>query len=168
MKLFGKGGLKKLAQPQIAKAAQVPQGHITYYFPTRSDLLLAVAEKSVEAIGEQFLSEVSKSKSEVSSDRMIPMIAKLLKDDTRTRMLVGLLVESDSNPHLRRKLQESLNFSFRLIATAIAKVPNSPEVAVIHAALMGLALQQYLAGPKVDQASMDDSLQCLSLLGGTV
>ncbi|MGZ3723652.1 MAG: TetR family transcriptional regulator, partial [Bdellovibrionales bacterium] len=41
--LLGECGIRKLAQPQIAKSAGVPQGHMTYYFPTRSHLLIAVA-----------------------------------------------------------------------------------------------------------------------------
>jgi len=52
VKLLEKQGIKKLAQPQIAKEAGVPQGHITYYFPTRADLLLAVADRSMQAVAE--------------------------------------------------------------------------------------------------------------------
>ena len=41
-------GLPKLTQPRLAKAAGVSQSHLTYYFPTRADLLHAVLERAAE------------------------------------------------------------------------------------------------------------------------
>ncbi|WP_454916872.1 TetR family transcriptional regulator [Xanthobacter sediminis] len=41
-------GLPGLTQPRVAKAAGVSQSHLTYYFPTRADLVHAVLERAAE------------------------------------------------------------------------------------------------------------------------
>ncbi len=43
------GGYPALTQSRVAAAAGMTQGHLTYYFPTRSDLVRAVAEAVVHA-----------------------------------------------------------------------------------------------------------------------
>src|SRR6476661_1559780 len=102
--LLGDCGIRKLAQPLIAKTAGVPQGHMTYYFPTRSQLLIAVAERSLESVAEMVLKKATGAGVKVRDS--LAMTAFLIKNHSRTRMLVGLLVESDENPDLRAKLQE--------------------------------------------------------------
>ena len=41
------GGYSALTQPKVAARAGMSQSHLTYYFPTRSDLVQAVAERIV-------------------------------------------------------------------------------------------------------------------------
>ena len=41
-------GLAGFSQARIAKRVGLRQGHLTYYFPTRTDLLTAVARKAVD------------------------------------------------------------------------------------------------------------------------
>ena len=166
VKLLSECGIKKLAQPQIAKKAGVPQGHMTYYFPTRSDLLLAVAERSLQSIG-AFLIKKATQSSRINPKDTLPLAIPLIKDNSRTRMIVGLLVESDENPDLRLKLKEQLHFSFDLIALAMGKEKNSQEVRLMNAALLGLSLQYYMNDEKkpanLDLA--DDELEaCLQTL----
>ena len=43
------GGYPALTQPKVAALAGMSQSHLTYYFPTRSDLVKAVAERIVRA-----------------------------------------------------------------------------------------------------------------------
>lgn len=47
MTLLKEKGIAALTQPQVAKAAGVKQSHLTYYFPTRTDLLLGIAEHTI-------------------------------------------------------------------------------------------------------------------------
>lgn len=154
--LLGDCGLRKLAQPQIAKKAKIPQGHITYYFPTRSDLLLAVAERSLYSIADIVMK--SAGKAAVETD-FLPLILPLIKDEVRTRMLLGLLVESDENPELRKRLRKSLSFTYSLIATATGKEDDA-EVRLVSASLLGLGIQHYLEGPE----STESVRQALSVL----
>ena len=55
VKLLETSGVSKLAQPQVAKEAGVPPGHLTYYFPKRLDLLSAVASRFVTMLREDEL-----------------------------------------------------------------------------------------------------------------
>lgn len=142
IKLLSDCGIKKLAQPQIAKKAGVPQGHMTYYFPTRSDLLLAVAERSLQSIGEFLLKKAAQA-SRITPQDTLPLAIPLIKDKSRTRMLVGLFVESDENPTLRAKLKEQMHFAFDLIALSLNKDKNDLDVRLVGATLMGLGLQYY-------------------------
>lgn len=41
--LLREKGVTALTQPQVAQAANIKQSHLTYYFPTRASLLLAIA-----------------------------------------------------------------------------------------------------------------------------
>ena len=47
--LLKEKGIAALTQPQVARAAGIKQSHLTYYYPTRTDLLLAVAENAIAA-----------------------------------------------------------------------------------------------------------------------
>src|SRR6266511_2817558 len=44
------GGIRRLTQPEVAARAGVRQSHLTYYFPTRDDLLEASAERFVDSL----------------------------------------------------------------------------------------------------------------------
>ena len=46
--LLRESGVAALTQPKVARAAGIKQSHLTYYFPTRADLLLGVAEHSID------------------------------------------------------------------------------------------------------------------------
>jgi len=159
VKLLGDCGIRKLAQPLIAKTAGVPQGHMTYYFPTRSDLLMAVADRSLEAVAQTIIKGASKLG--IKPYESIRHVAPLIKDSSRTRMLVGLLVESDENPELRKKLQEQTALGHALIGMAMRLDPESPEVEVVHAALLGMGLNFYLDDSKNAKEKVDEALKVL-------
>lgn len=142
-RLLSSGGIKKLAQPQIAKKAGVPQGHMTYYFPTRSDLLMAVAEKSLLSIATIVMKHAA-SKKMISDQDSISLVQPFLLDTERTRMLVGLLVESDENQLLRKKLIEQSELSLSLVGLGLQLDLERPEVLMVHSSLMGLSLHYYL------------------------
>jgi AcrR family transcriptional regulator len=157
VKLLGDCGIRKLAQPLIAKTAGVPQGHMTYYFPTRSDLLIAVAERSLESVAKVVLKGAAKKGLDPSES--LKLVAPLIKDRSRTRMMIGLLVESDENPELRKKLQEQTALGLSLVAMALGREVGEPEVNVVHAALLGLGINYCLDDAKSANQKIDDTLQ---------
>src|SRR4051812_1486279 len=95
--LLHQHGHKKLAQPQVARAAGIPQGHLTYYFPRRADLLLAVARRSIDRAAQELAALGAAAARAVAPD----LIAFMIKDRPRTRMLVALLVEAGDDAQLR-------------------------------------------------------------------
>ena len=48
--LLREKGVTALTQPQIAQAANIKQSHLTYYFPKRTNLLLAIAEFTLSGL----------------------------------------------------------------------------------------------------------------------
>jgi AcrR family transcriptional regulator len=160
-------GIRKLAQPQIAKKAGVAQGHMTYYFPTRSDLLVAVAERSLAEIADSVLKNAAAS-AEDRASHSLSLLLPLLKDKSRTRMMIGLLVESDENEALKIKLQEQTTMAKSLIGMVLDQAPESAPVTLVHAAILGLGVQHYLgSGDESAEAPDEESLgEALRLLAG--
>src|SRR5688500_6001424 len=60
VKLLREEGGKALTTSRVAKAAGMPQGHLTYYFPRRADLLVAVARRSLEVAARDVIAHVEK------------------------------------------------------------------------------------------------------------
>lgn len=141
-KLLLEGGIKKLAQPQLAKITGIPQGHITYYFPTRSDLILAIANKSFENMA-NILQTHATIKDKVKKTVLDLGIANITNRE-RTRMWIGLLVESDENSTLRAELEQKLRAAKKLMALTLMKDTHDKDTVVYLAFLWGLAIMHYM------------------------
>lgn len=151
VELLASHGLKRLAQPQVAKAAGVPQGHLTYYFPKRADLLGAVAHRYAEQVLEQlrrFL-EARGQDAPLDLDAMLAFASEVMGDRQRTRMLLGLLVESEDDPALRELLVQNA----ALVRAAVGQMlggrdADDPLILVLQSALWGLGVQHLLLGER--------------------
>lgn len=139
--LLRDAGVKRLAQPQVARAANVPQGHLTYYFPKKSDMLMAVAARFLEMLAKDAHGDNADPETKLAS-----VVKRLVMDRTRTRMLLGLLVEADSDDDLRVAIQNGANFVRDSLAVAFKLPPGSPEAHLALALFWGLGLQQFLLG----------------------
>lgn len=110
LEVIGDEGLGGFTQPQVARRAGLRQSHLTYYFPTRDELLLAVAEEAVrrriEALG--IVMSVSTRTAKVAA------LAGVLADPSQTRVLVALTQAADSHADIRR--------SFAALAAGIAPI----------------------------------------------
>lgn len=133
--LLHEQGLAALTQPRIAKAAGVSQSHLTYYFPTRNELLLAIAEQSVnDALARQLGSpEADPAQALAAAMRFLP----------RVRMLLGLVAAADQEPSLREavsRLVDHVRQSIAQLLSHLGYAPEAPQVLVFHAAIVGLAV----------------------------
>jgi DNA-binding transcriptional regulator YbjK len=157
--ILRESGVKMLAQSRVARAAGIPQGHLTYYFPRRADLLVAVARRSVElAVRELdgfFSSEGWRAAGDDLRRRALAMVAWIIKDRERTRMLLGLLVEAEEDAALRAVLLESFGQLRQLLARALHRAPEDPDVEIAIATLWGLGLQHLLWGEHRPEAATD-------------
>src|SRR5947199_5578209 len=104
--LLREKGVKGLSQPRVARRAGIPQGHLTYYFPRKSDLLTAVARRfhdeiqgDIAALGARALAGGA-----TPAAVGIELLERLVGDDGRTRTLLGLLVASEDDAELRAAL----------------------------------------------------------------
>src|SRR6185295_1027703 len=85
--LLAGGGAHELTQPRVAKAAGVRQSHLTYYFPTRGELLQEVARYSIGKLAGQLAHSRPRS--------IADSIAAAAADKRRSRVMLGLVTAAD-------------------------------------------------------------------------
>lgn len=133
--LLHEQGLGALTQPRIAKAAGTSQSHLTYYFPTRNALLLAIAEHSVDqALAQQ---------TAMPAADPVQGLASAIRFLPRVRMLLGLVAAADLEPQLRPALARLIEHIRASLAQRLAHLGYrlaAPQVLVVHATLVGLAV----------------------------
>lgn len=157
MQLMGDKGILKLAQPQIAKHSGVPQGHITYYYPKRADLILAIERESMETLASFMRTKLAKTPRAMTL--LLATIKGVVKDHARARMLIGLLVESEENAELKEKLVERTIMGEKLVADCLGWDEKDPEVRLVHATLWGLSLYNLLFDNKASRAMIDNYIK---------
>lgn len=133
-------GVAALTQPQVARAAGIKQSHLTYYYPTCADLLLAIAEYSIAATLERFAERLAGHPAPAT---VAGQIAEVMIDGLPPRLIVGLIVAADAEPkircaltgfiaHVRARLQQLL--------AAAGVAADSETTLLAHATLVGLSI----------------------------
>jgi AcrR family transcriptional regulator len=155
-------GLPKLTQPRVAKAAGVSQSHLTYYFPTRADLVRAVLERAAERQRAGVRATVAAADQGVEA--LVRELAKTLSRPENTRVLVSFVVAADADP-AARALFDGLAVGMRAtIAEMLGKVgiaPRPETVAMVHALGTGLAILELALGGSAAQPNTATTLSKL-------
>lgn len=150
--LLARKGPRALSQPQVAREAGVPQGHLTYYFPKKVDLVLAVAGRMRELLAAEVAPLLSEAGSPGFEQRFLALGARLAQNRGRTRMLLGLLVEIEREPSVRAHLQEGFGQLRRAFGLAMGRKEDDPDIDLVIATLWGLGLQHLLLeGRRTDE-----------------
>jgi AcrR family transcriptional regulator len=165
VELLRERGVQHFSQIQVAKAAGLEQGHLTYFFPRRRDLLAAVARAHGDATHAEAVAIAGRGEGARSGGA--GLIRRLAHDRARTRMWLGLLVEADGDASLR----SSLVANTRVVRAALAELMGRPEdaldVAVALYALWGVAIAHLLHRGDGDDAHTDRLLaRLLALVAG--
>ena len=138
--LLREQGIAALTQPRVAKAAGVKQSHLTYYFPKRSDLLLAIAEHTIARV----MAELRSRESTESPARAIAgTLAEAAIDGVPPRVMLGLVVAADAEPSIRAPLRELVGGVRKRVRSLLvdASIDDSDEAALLlHAVVVGLAV----------------------------
>ena len=96
-------GLQGFTQPRIAARTGLRQSHLTYYYPTRADLLAAVARAGMET-------QLSEAKALVagisSAEQAAERIASVTTRHEATRVLAALNQAADQEPAIRAAFNE--------------------------------------------------------------
>lgn len=146
LRMLGESGVRTLAQPKIAKEAGVPQGHLTYYFPKRMDLLAAVANRFVERLREEsptliaFAADARARLDAAGRKKAMGFVAKLAKDRARTRTILGLLAAADEDVELRKQMAANAESVRGLVARLVDREVGDPEADLALATLWGIGL----------------------------
>ncbi|MFO0626124.1 MAG: TetR family transcriptional regulator [Polyangiales bacterium] len=146
VRLLREAGIRALSGAQVAKSAGLSQSHLTYYFPRRTDLLVAVGRHSLGTVLAQLRGFFGASEMPLQDqtvrDRVLMLLRPLLEDRARTRMMLGLLVESEDDPALRTVLRENSGFLRGAAALALGRATDHADVDIVLATLWGLGIQQ--------------------------
>ncbi len=140
MALLKQQGFAALTQPQVAKAAGCKQSHLTYYFPTRNDLLLAIAEYSVDTMLAELTGRLAeKPQRQTLSDAIVHNVVEGLPP----RVLLGLAVAADNDPAIRQQLSRLIDHVRATIKMVLKKsgLASDDDAALLfHAVVVGLAV----------------------------
>jgi DNA-binding transcriptional regulator YbjK len=146
IRLLERDGVRAFRQTKVAKEAGIDQGHLTYYFPRRSDLLGGVLARFVARgveEGTRLLSLIQRDPGEARA-RLLEFARAMVRDRRRTRLLLGLAMEVQGLPAASRVIAEQFQRQARGLAAIFGRAEDDPEVALALAALRGLALEHLL------------------------
>lgn len=148
--LLREEGLSGLTQPRIAARTGLRQSHLTYYYPTRADLLAAVARAAIEAQG-------AAAQALVTNVQSVSGAANVIADATarheNTRVLVALNQAAEQEPEVRALFNELSDGFFGKIVALFEKLglpPDPANVDLLHALFVGLSVID-LATCRADQ-----------------
>ncbi len=101
-------GFSMLTQQAVAARAGVRQSHVTYYFPTRNDLLRATAQFGVETLLDPIASiGIAGDTGDAPSLEAFRQLLMPDKSDRQWfRLMTGLLIASDEDESIRPWLHE--------------------------------------------------------------
>lgn len=140
MTLLKEKGIAALTQPQVAKAAGVKQSHLTYYFPTRTKLLLAIAELTISAA----ITDIAASLAEKPErETLAATLSKIMITGLPPRAVIGLIVAADAEPEIRQSLRELVSYARAQVQTLLVKAglaASSDAALLFHATVIGLAV----------------------------
>ena len=133
-------GLAGLTQPRVAARTGLRQSHLTYYYPTRADLLAAVAQA---AISIQAMAAKSLGEGVTSVDECVTKMAGVTMRHENTRVLAALNQAADQEPAVQAMFNELTEEFLTELKTLLRKLklPTKPAgVDLLHAAFVGLSI----------------------------
>jgi AcrR family transcriptional regulator len=139
-------GLQHLMQVPVSVKAGVRQSHLTYYFPTRQDLLEAVIARVVDGIANAARGAVEGAEAR-GHGALIKRLATAVADVEHMRMFVGAMVEADGDPALRAMLVGATRQLEEVLAEALGGAEARERARLVLAAVWGLGLYQFLIRP---------------------
>jgi AcrR family transcriptional regulator len=144
--LLRESGVQRLTQVEVAARAGVRQSHLTYYFPTREDLLDAMTTRAVEGIAGAVRRVVGDQAD--AGQRDVPArLADAVADLQHMRMFVGLIVEADGDPAIRATLVAGTHRLEAAIAGALGGTDAPERARLVLAAVWGLGLYRFVVRP---------------------
>src|SRR5580658_8133181 len=138
--LLREQGLAGLTQPRIAAKTGLRQSHLTYYYPTRADLLTAVSRAAIQA---QLAGARSLTKGIASAEQAAAKMATVAARRENTRVLAALNQAADQEPTVRALFNELLDGFIAELGTLLVKLKISPTEAridLLHALFVGLSI----------------------------
>ncbi len=144
--LLREGGIQRLTQVQVATRAGVRQSHLTYYFPTRPDLLEATTTRFVDSLAGDIGRTVGRQ-AHGGTRSMLVHFARAVADTEHMRMFVGLIVEADEDPALRGIVVRGTERLEAALADALGCADRAAQARAVLATMWGLGLYAFVVHP---------------------
>jgi AcrR family transcriptional regulator len=137
-------GFVGFTQPRVAARAALRQSHLTYYFPTRLDLLMAVAQAAIDRQLDGVDQVLSGTAAEAANS-----LTKLSVRHENTRVMMALAQAADQEAGLQKLFRELadgiVSRCGQFLKTLNAE--STPEHArLLHALAVGLAVVDLATG----------------------
>jgi AcrR family transcriptional regulator len=135
-------GMHGLSQGRAASLAGLRQSHLTYYFPTRKDLIKAL----VHAIHLEMVETMSAPQggdSVLSVAEVRKFFSTRIRDPLLARLMMALMAAADEDPELGGWLSDFRNevlSHLRKILKRLGLRPSENELNLFHASIIGLAI----------------------------
>ena len=148
--LLAEGG--ELTQPRVAAAAGVRQSHLTYYFPTVTDLMQSVARHSFQSLAREL------------GARGVGGIAAATLDKRRVRLMLALVLAADRDASLKPRMRAFVKEIRARIAPLLDL--QGEDLAFLHTVVVGAAVLQ-LARDNAEarreaRMAIDRAIQCVA------
>ena len=133
VELLHERGIKHFTQTSVSSRAGVRQSHLTYYFPTRNDLLKQAVRSGMDSLLAMIDPPAATGTESVPRFRRV--LESQLEDRRIARMMAGMVVASEEDPALKPWLEQ---FS----ADMLAHLRQSFAARGVHASRAELELFQ--------------------------
>lgn len=117
------------------------QSHLTYYFPTRGELLKAVALHSIETLLGPVMAGASAGK--LTPEIFARIAGEALSDKRRARVMLGLIVSSDEDREIKQFLRdfiERVRATMANVAKLLGKEPGEASIIALHTLFVGATI----------------------------
>lgn len=157
-------GFTAFTQIQVASRVGLRQSHLTYYFPTRRDLLTAVARAAIEAQLAMLDDLVELKKAE----EIASVVGRRVAKHENTRVMMALAQAAEEEPRLRelfRELADGIFERFGKLLSNLGADPTDGNRRLLHALSVGLAVVDLaVARPGGERRAADTFQTVLHLL----
>lgn len=140
LEIMATEGLKRLTQPKVAAAAGIRQSHLTYYFPKKVDLIVALLDDHVHGDGHPG----DGGHDHHDAEHIGPALELVAFDRKRISFFLNLIVEAEQEPALRRMVYQHMTAFDAVVAHAYGREVGDPDVEAFVDALRGLGMKQVL------------------------
>jgi AcrR family transcriptional regulator len=134
-----KSGYSGFTQPRVAAEAGLRQSHLTYYFPTRVDLLVGVARAAID----RQLGAVDLILGASSVREAAKIIANVAVRHENTRVIMALAQAADQEPALREQFRELADGIILRAGKLLGNLniePTDEHCYLLHAISVGMAV----------------------------
>lgn len=137
-------GIAALTQTRVARLAGLKQSHLTYYFPTRADLLLGIAEHAIVGMDDALASAPRAPLADASATlALAAALCERIIEGVPPRAILGLIVAADAEPGVREALRAfvgRMRERTRLWLASAGLADDADSALLFHASLIGLAV----------------------------